>query len=223
MEDSGGITERARPTIVMFETLIVPNWLLPVLKPAFDRMLKRIRPHTMVSRKRIQNLWRLLQCVERARLPGDFVELGVARGGTAAMIATVAAHSPVPREVWLYDAFEALDKPFAYYADVERVMFGEFALDRDRVHLIKGFFAEVAPQRPPRPIAFMHIDASGYEPVCDCLNPLYPHVVAGGWVVFDNYGVDDSCRRAVDEFLAAHRIAGQLQRFGTAQVFFQKP
>ena len=201
----------------MFEESIVPNWLLPALKPRLAGIMRRIRPHTMVSRKRIQSLWRLLHRVEN--VPGDFVELGVASGGTAVMMALVAGN----RECWFYDAFEEFQPAFAQFADVERVMFEEFALDRNRVHLIKGFFDKAVPQRPPRPISFLHIDASGYEPVRDGLHPLYPHVSARGWIAFDNYGVDEGCRRAVDEFLATHSLADRLQRFGGYQVFFQKP
>lgn len=207
----------------MLEELILPNWILPVFKPAFARLMKRVKPHTMVSRKKMQNLWRLLQRVERDRVEGDFVELGVARGGTAVLIAVVARGSRCTRQVWMYDAFEELQEPCAFYRDVYQLMFSEFGFDPGSVNLIKGFFGNVVNTRTPRPISFMHIDVSGYVPVKECLCPLFPVVVSHGWVVFDNYGVDKGCRKAVDEFLAEHNLSDRLHRFGRSQAFFQKP
>ena len=100
----------------MFDEVIVSNWALPFLKPSFYRVMKTAQPYSMVSRKRMQNLWRLMSRIERRGLAGDFVEMGVARGGTGLLLATFASRSRLPREVWLYDAFEELPQPTAYLA-----------------------------------------------------------------------------------------------------------
>ena len=206
----------------MFEEFILPNQWLPLFKPEFDRLMKQAKQHSMVSRKRMQNLWRLLQRVERDRVAGDLVELGVARGGTAILIDAVARQSRLERESWFYDAFELLPKPDAVFQDTHDVLFGQCGCDPQRVHLIKGWVADTVPQRPPRPIAFMHIDMGGYDPVRQCLDPLFPLVSTGGWVAFDNYGDDDGCHRAVDAFLSERAMTGSLRRFGRTQVYFQK-
>lgn len=207
----------------MFDERIVPNRLVSVLKPSFYEIMRRAKPHTMVSRKRMQNLWRLLCRVERDEIPGDFVELGVARGGTGILLATAAARSRLPREVWLYDAFEMFSPPDAFYQEVHKRLFENFGFDPARVHLFQNWFRDAAPTCPDRPISFMHIDAGGYEPVKDCLEPWFPRVVTGGWIALDNYGVDRECQRATDEFLAGHGLSERLRRFGRTQVYFQKP
>lgn len=207
----------------MFEEQILPNWILPIAKPKLARIMKQVKPYTMVSRKRMQNLWRLLQRVEREGVEGDFVELGVARGGTAAMIATVARGSRIERYVWLYDAFENLSSPCATYSEVWQTMFSTFHFNIEKVHLVSGFFADVVPARPSRPISFLHIDASGAEAVRDALYPLFPLVTPHGWIVFDNYGADSGCRTVVDGFLMEHGLTQRLCRFGRSQAFFQKP
>ena len=54
-------------------------------------------------------------------------------------------------------------------------------------------------------VAWAHVDVDLYRSVHDCIEFLYPRLVAGGTLVFDDYGFP-SCagaRRAVDEAFAA--------------------
>jgi O-methyltransferase len=60
------------------------------------------------------------------------------------------------------------------------------------------------------PIALLRIDVDWYESTRLCLEKLFPHVVPGGFVVFDDYGHFEGCRKAVDEFLARHAIGAFL-------------
>jgi len=177
----------------------------------------------MVSRNRMQNLYRLLRRVERDRIPGDAVEAGVARGGTAILIATTALRSPLDRQVWLYDAFELRGDYAANYDEVRRTFFETFRFDPKRVHLVRGLFEDTVSQFPNRRISFLHIDAAPYEGVKTCLEVLFRHLSPGGWIAFDNYGSQPGCRRAVDEHLAAHGLSGRLRRFSHAQAYVQKP
>lgn len=43
-----------------------------------------------------------------------------------------------------------------------------------------------------------------------CLSALYDEVVTGGFVILDDYGCYEGCRRAVDDFLAEHGITAFL-------------
>lgn len=206
----------------MFDETIVSNGLLPILKPELARLIRAIRPHSMVSRKRMQNLWRLLRRVEREHLAGDFVELGVAGGGTAVLLAHVAQNSRLDRQVFLVDAFELHERPDAFYEDTRRVLFDEFEFDTENVHLRKAWFQDAVREHPERSIALLHIDANGYEPVLESLEGLWPRITPGGWIVFDNYGSDRDCHRAVDAFVAAKGLRRELRRFGRSQAYFQK-
>jgi O-methyltransferase len=53
-------------------------------------------------------------------------------------------------------------------------------------------------------IAWAHVDVDTYKSVRDCIEFIYPRVVAGGYLVFDDYGFPScaSARRAVDEAFA---------------------
>jgi hypothetical protein len=123
--------------------------------------------------------------------------------------------------VWLYDAFEELPEPNAYVSDVRRLLYEECAFSQDSVHVIKGFFENTVGTYPGRPISLLHIDVSGYEYVKQCLDPLLPCVVSGGWVVFDNYGVDEGCRRAVLEAIGQKGVQDRLRRLTRTQAYFQ--
>jgi hypothetical protein len=52
-------------------------------------------------------------------------------------------------------------------------------------------------------VALLHLDGDWYESTKICLDHLYANVSSGGFVVIDDYGTYDGCRRAVDAFLAA--------------------
>lgn len=54
------------------------------------------------------------------------------------------------------------------------------------------------------PIALLRIDADWYESTRLCLEKLFPLVVPGGFVIFDDYGHFQGCRQAVDEYLSSH-------------------
>ena len=107
----------------MLNDRIISKRLLPILKPRLHRLMKRAGPYAMVSRNRMQNLHRLLSRVERDGVAGDAVEAGVARGGSAIVITDTALRSDLDRQVWLYDAFDLIDRPPASYEQVRQTLF----------------------------------------------------------------------------------------------------
>ena len=74
----------------MFENVIISKKLIPLFKPRLHKLMKQVKPFSMLSKNRLQNLHRLLCRVERDRIPGDMIEAGVARGGSAIFIAEMA-------------------------------------------------------------------------------------------------------------------------------------
>jgi hypothetical protein len=88
---------------------------------------------------------------------------------------------------------------------------------KPRVHLVKGDIektvAEYVTKNSGMRIALLHFDADLYRPTLTALKHLWPLVVPGGIVAFDEYGIPpwEGESRAVDEFFAGQNI--QLQRF----------
>ena len=72
----------------------------------FKRYYDLVRPHTLVSPDRV---WILLRFLQHARqLPGDFVECGVFRGGTALLAAESLRQADDGRALHLFDSFAGM-------------------------------------------------------------------------------------------------------------------
>src|SRR5207302_79148 len=70
--------------------------------------------HTMIGRKRLDNIHHLLDRVVAENVPGDLIETGVWRGGaTIFMRGYLAAHGISDRLVWVADSFQGLPVPSA--------------------------------------------------------------------------------------------------------------
>jgi hypothetical protein len=195
-----------------------------------------IRRNTLVGPERIQNLSRLAQRIEDERIPGDVVECGVYKGGTAAILARSATRSSLPRTVWLFDIFKGMppaspaDGPEADSwvgnlvsspARVEKLL-RRTGADLSRVRIVPGLFQDTFPSVRIPQIALLNIDADWYESVKLCFDTFYDAVVPGGFISLDDYGVWPGCRRAVDEFFQSRSLPYSLQRVDEAAHWFQK-
>jgi hypothetical protein len=72
------------------------------------QLLKHVKPFTMVPPGRLAGNLAVVRYIAATNIPGDLVETGVARGGSAASVAlaTLLAHNP--RRLHLYDTFAGL-------------------------------------------------------------------------------------------------------------------
>lgn len=203
---------------------------------AEQRAARLIRRNTMVGPARIENLSRLAQRIEDERVPGDVVECGVYKGGTAALLARSATRSHLARTVWLFDAFAGM--PPATAADgpeapswvgnlvssphrVERLL-RRVGADVERVRIVPGLFEKTFPSANIAQIALLNIDADWYESVRLCLETFYDAVVPRGFISIDDYGDWPGCRLAVDEFFRARGLAFALERVDQTARWFQK-
>jgi len=195
-----------------------------------------IRRSTMLGPERIQNLSRLAQRIEDEQIPGDVVECGVYRGGSAAILARRATHSRLGRTVWLFDTFQGM--PPATASDgpeadswvgnlrssprrVERLL-RRTGADVSRVRIVPGLFQDTFRATHIREIALLNIDADWYESVKLCLETFYDAVARGGIVSIDDYGLWPGCRQAVDEFIQNRQLAIRMQRVDESARWFQK-
>jgi O-methyltransferase/8-demethyl-8-(2,3-dimethoxy-alpha-L-rhamnosyl)tetracenomycin-C 4'-O-methyltransferase len=197
------------------------------------RMLGRdwpLRAHSMIGKARMDNLRALAERAIRERIPGDFIETGVWRGGACIFLrGLLAAHGVEDRLVWCADSFEGLPKPDAerYPADAGdphhtfaplavsldevKANFAHYGLLDDRVRFLKGWFKDTLPSAPIERIALLRLDGDMYESTMDALKTLYRKVSIGGFVIVDDYGAVAGCRQAVADFRAEHGIADPIQ------------
>jgi O-methyltransferase len=208
---------------------------------AEQRLARMVRPYTLVGPARVKNLQRLAQRIEDERIPGDVLECGVCNGGTAAVLARSATHSPLNRTVWLLDSFQGMPSVTSQDADgfrgdsaaahvgkevgdprrVRQVL-GKVGADLSRVRILPGWFADTFPSVTASQIALLNIDADWYESVKLCLHTFYDRVVPGGFISFDDYGHWPGCRAAVDEFFQLRQLPYKLVPVDYTAHWFQK-
>ena len=167
----------------------------------FRRLYDAVRPHSLVSADRC---WILAAMMRHARnLDGDFAELGVYRGGTALLAAMLLSETKDARPLHLFDSFAGMPQT----SDGEPYKAGDFnqtsaesvgALVRavkpdTKLHV--GFIPDIFEGLEVPKLAFAHIDVDLYQSVLDSVAWVYPRLVPGGILIFDDYG-NPSCVRA---------------------------
>jgi hypothetical protein len=147
----------------------------------------------------------------KEKLAGDFAELGVYKGGTAALLARYARR--LGRHVYLLDTYEGFDKRDFTGPDSGRASrFADTSLDAVRARVgddaatfIKGYFPQTASQLPDDArYCLVHIDTDLYAPIWSGLEYFYPRMVPGGFMIVHDYGslAWAGADKAVDAFFA---------------------
>jgi O-methyltransferase len=74
---------------------------------------------------------------------------------------------------------------------------------KERLYYHKGWFQETIPEssKEINKIAILRLDGDWYASTKICLDFLYDKVVKGGFIIIDDYGCYEGCKKAVDEFL----------------------
>ena len=196
--------------------------------------------HTMLSRARIENIEFCLKRILADNVAGDCIECGVWRGGAVIfMKGYLAAHQVADRIVWVADSFEGLPPPTLpqdaglslsktthpmLAIDLETVqnLFDRYGLMDDKVRFLKGWFKDTLLAAPIDRLALLRLDGDLYESTMDALNALYHKVVPGGFVIIDDYGCVEACRRAVMDFREQQGITEHLDKVDWTAVYWRR-
>ena len=204
---------------------------LPIEASTQDaELIRSLRPFTMTSPERLWSLINAVRHVVDNRIPGDFVECGVWRGGSVmAMARELSALGVNDRRIWLYDTFAGMTAPTS--ADIEagsgvtaREMLATTPVqDGDNVWCVAGLadveanvrstgypfeqftfvegdVAQTLLQNAPEKISLLRLDTDWYESTKVELEVLYPRLSVGGVCILDDYGHWQGARKAVDEY-----------------------
>jgi O-methyltransferase len=197
--------------------------------------------HSMIGRKRMQNVRELVESVIGNNIPGDLIETGVWRGGACIfMRGILRTYGVTDRKVWLADSFVGLPKPdestfpadkgdtFHTYeelavslADV-RANFERYGLLDEQVCFLEGWFKDTLPTAPIERLAILRLDGDMYESTMEALTPLYPKLSRGGFVIVDDYHVVPACKQAVHDFRDANGITDPIREIDNVGVFWQR-
>ncbi|MBT5638701.1 MAG: hypothetical protein HOJ16_09105 [Candidatus Peribacter sp.] len=158
-------------------------------------------------------------------IPGDVVECGVGKGESLLIFTSLLQATGSKKHVWGFDSFEGFPEPSKEDDSIRNPKKGEWSdtsltgvlgmlreagfspLDlRKNVTLVQGFFNESLSKYRGDTIALLHVDVDLYQSYIDVLSALYPKVIKGGVVMFDEYmSTGDQLRfpgaqKAIDEY-----------------------
>ena len=202
----------------------------------FRELYKLCSPYTMTSCERMYGLYKAVDYVLSSGVPGDFVECGVWRGGSAMIIAKMMVNRGVEnRKIYMYDTYEGMSPPTNFDIDINGQNASELmaisankkemsvwcladlsevkqnlastGLAPEQLIFIKGKVEETIPEIvPEHKIAILRLDTDWYESTKHELLHLYPILSVNGVLIIDDYGHWSGCRKAVDEYFNSHNV-----------------
>lgn len=177
----------------------------------FNNVMKQIAAHSLLDKMRLYELWQLANQV--SHLTGNGIEIGCWRGGAGCMLAyRIAENTKEPTTMFLCDTFRGVVKAGCHdtfyqgneLADSSEIMVTDLAkrMNIQNAVIISGVFPdESGAQIENNYFKFAHIDVDIYQSARDAFEWLFPRLVKGGIVVFDDYGFASTpgIRRYIDE------------------------
>lgn len=164
---------------------------------AFMQLYEKVRDKTLIDIYRLYELYELAGSL--GGVAGDFLEVGVWRGGSAALIGNRASSFPEAK-MWLADTFTGVPKPVSSndtiyqggehadtsIEDVQEILRNCGVLEYE---ILRGFFPEeTAHLLSDKIFRLAHIDVDSYDSAMNVFNWVWPRVSPGGLVIFDDYG-----------------------------------
>ncbi len=195
---------------------------------------------TMIGQKRLDNIQYCAEEIIKNKIPGDFIEAGVWRGGATIFMKAILDIYGENRKVFVADSFEGLPKPnveqypedkgdeeykwdyLKISLDEVKQNFERFGLLDERVIFLKGWFKDTLLTDKIKKLALVRLDGDMYESTWDSLNALYTKLEKGGFVIIDDYFVNDSCRNAVNDYFKKVKVNHEIKRIDWAGAYFRK-
>jgi O-methyltransferase len=226
--------ELQKKTELDYQLLMIHQQLLAEFsdaEPRFREFYERCKPYTMTSIERLYSLYKSVEHIATAGIPGDLAECGVWRGGSCMLMAdTLLSLGKSDRRILLFDTFDGHPQP-----DPERDvdLWGNRAHDEwrqrttdgdvkgwglasiddvrrnlartgypgDKLRYIKGMVEQTAPAHVPERLSLLRLDTDWYNSTRAALVHLYPRLSPGGVLIVDDYGHYKGQREAVDEYI----------------------
>ncbi|QAA81373.1 macrocin O-methyltransferase [Aequorivita sp. H23M31] len=195
------------------------------------KIIDAVKNYTMTSSERIKVLLEAVDYIDKNKIPGDYVECGVWKGGSSLAVAMKLEEiGNLNKNIWLFDTFEGMSEPTEFDEDLK----GRLAKDRlakedkelswvwaysgldevkktmqrcnypkSKIKFIKGKVEEtLLSKNIPDRISILRLDTDWYESTKMELEILFPRVVEGGIIIIDDYGHWKGSKKAVDEYLS---------------------
>lgn len=204
---------------------IPPEQYASDIEKSFSKIWSAVKPFTMTYLERGYALYKTVEYLCRNRIPGDFAECGVWKGGSSMLMAlSLLDFDDTSRRLCLYDTYSGMTEPTR--EDViawnnksvserwEGGNFGSWAIGeeevamnmnstgypRELIRYVAGDVCETLDSNVPESLALLRLDTDWYRSTAKELEVLYPRLVPGGVLIVDDYGHFKGARQAVDEY-----------------------
>jgi O-methyltransferase len=164
----------------------------------FNALYNSIRKNTLVDRTRCYSLYLLVSQI--SDVPGDILEVGTWRGGTAGLFTQLAPD----KTAYLADTFTGVVKSSAWehykdkaHDDTSEELVRSFLTDDLKVsnfEIMTGIFPEETGEVvADKKFALVYLDVDVYQSTKDAFAFVWDNVSKGGIVAFDDYGMVSAC------------------------------
>lgn len=200
----------------------------------------------MVSTARLAQTAKSVRYAVENNVEGDFVEVGVWRGGNAILAKLLLSELGSNKQVHLFDTFSGMTEPqpndlvqttglgahrkYArlqkethnewVYASLDQVRknFIEAGTNLDGVNFVEGDVIETLEKSfEPERICVLRLDTDFYESTRKEMEILYPRLSDKGVLILDDYGSWTGARQAVDEYFSDHNLKPLMHVTDTAR------
>lgn len=220
--------------LLSYSELRVINNIDSDIEDEFIDIFLKCKCYTMTSLQRMYSLYQAIKYISLNGVPGDFVECGVWRGGSAMVIAhTLKQLNDLNRKIYLYDTYTGMVEPSDLdcdyedtgafeewsssqtenyniwcYASIEDVENNLFLTDfpKENIVFVKGKVEDTIPDTIPEEIALLRLDTDWYESTYHEMVHLYPKLGNKCVLIIDDYGHWQGAKRAVDQYFEENNI-----------------
>ena len=181
--------------------------VLEFVRPDVARLLRTTKPYTLMSMRNLTTLYREGRRTLRAGIEGDFVEIGVHRGGSAGIFASLIRQGETGTSIYSTAGAIFRNRPNATanrYEEYRKDRIADKLADlrdnpplaatkqlieevigfpRQRIHYYPGWYSGTLAEYSGGPIAFASLDCDYYESVKLALDLIERHAAPSATVV----------------------------------------
>jgi len=215
--------------------------LVKLMSPKLDRVLRTTDRYTLAPRRNRVTLWREAGRILDRGVPGDFIEIGVHRGGTAGVLAHLLKGTG--RTLHLFDRWGDLPEPTAKdgfraeeyrrdripdkladlrdrppLPDAKQLIHRHLNFPESQTRYWEGWYSDTFPAYDGDGVAFASVDCDYYESVRDSLAFLAPLLALGATIVLDDYSTWPGAKAAADDWLSGRDARLYLMPTGPAVI-----
>jgi len=189
-----------------------------------DEIYSKCKQYTLTSKERVHTLCTCINDIVDSNIDGDFVECGVYMGGSIiAMMLALQEKPNKQKSIHLYDTFQGMTNPTKEDFDLNNTHANSIMsrptikckclvdtvkaniksvvnYPEELTHYHIGDVAQTLLSDLPEQISLLRLDTDFYESTKIELDILYPRLIAGGYLIIDDYGHWKGCKQAVDEY-----------------------